>query len=513
MHAPRCAAVVVTVLLLAAAAAADTISGQVVDANGQPVPGVNIDAFDVFTGQAVGLLNDGTNANGLFTTTIPPGLFRIQFKPPRPPTTTHVALELANVVVVGATDLGVVVLPAGISLHGRLVDVNGVPVEAVNLDVRILSTGADVLLQADRTGRDGLFNIAVPASTPLELLCKTNAVTSTMAPRALTLTLTADTDLGDLTLQPGFFLTGSVERSGGLPVAGAKLDVFDSVSRVNLFTPTNRTNANGVFSVVIPAATYSLEICASAASLLVAQEVFGVAVASDTDVGTLTMQEGVRLSGTITDFTGAPAQNADVDVRSATTGLAVLLCGDNSNAAGAYSVIVPTGTFHVLFTPAGGCASGLGQDDNRGVLISGDTVLDGVLPDATATVAVFDGDGVNVDMVSPVAARLGAPWSVPLTIGHAHGTSGAVLLEVRTGTLNGPRFPSPFGGRPMEFLTTGPVLGRIPGTHDGVSGGIVPRLIPNNPALLGRAWSAQYIVVGGGFVDLSRAVFGVIGCP
>lgn len=513
MPASRSGAVVLAVLALASPSAADTISGQVVDANGQPVQGVNIDAFDVFTGSEVALANDATDANGLFTATIPAGLFRVRFKPKRPPTTTHVAVELANVVVVGARDLGIVVLPAGHSLGGRFVDVNGDPVEGVNLDVKDLTSGAEVILQGDRTGQDGSFDIAVPASTPIELICKTSGVADALAPRSLALSLTANTALGDLTLQPGFFLTGSVERAGGLVVAGADLDVRDSVSGEKLFTPGDDTNANGDFSVVIPAGTYTLELCASAASRLVAHEQLAVAVADDTDIGILTMQDGVVLSGTITDSMGQPAQNADVDVRSAITGLAVLLCGDNSNAAGAYSVVVPSGTFHVLFTPAGGCASGLGQDDNRSVLVSGDTVLDGVLPDGTATAAVFDGDGINADMVSPVAVRIGTPWSVPLTLGHDHGASGTVLLELRTGVLNGPNFPSPLGGRPMEFLTTGRLLGRIPGTHDGVSGGIAPRLIPNDLSLVGRAWSAQYIVAGGGFADMSRALFGVIGCP
>lgn len=57
------------------------------------------------------------------------------------------------------------------------------------------------------------------------------------------------------------------------------------------------------------------------------------------------------------------------------------------------------------------------------------------------------------------------------------------------------------------------MLATIPGSNNGTSGGIAPVLIPNQSSLLGLPWSAQYTVSGGGFVDLSRAVFGVVGCP
>ncbi len=58
----------------------------------------------------------------------------------------------------------------------------------------------------------------------------------------------------------------------------------------------------------------------------------------------------------------------------------------------------------------------------------------------------------------------------------------------------------------------GPFLTTIPGSHDGVGGGIAPVLVPNEVALLGVPWAAQYVVVGGGFGDLSQAVSGVVGC-
>ncbi len=127
--------------------------------------------------------------------------------------------------------------------------------------------------------------------------------------------------------------------------------------------------------------------------------------------------------------------------------------------------------------------------------------------------AVFAGDGINADTIAPLNAIIGSAWSAPLRIGHDHGASGPVSLMVRSTTVNGSNFTSPSGGRLTEFLIGGPFLARIAGTHDGATGGIPVQTIPNLPALVGVSWAAQYVVVGGGFGDLSQAVFGVVGCP
>ncbi len=132
--------------------------------------------------------------------------------------------------------------------------------------------------------------------------------------------------------------------------------------------------------------------------------------------------------------------------------------------------------------------------------------------DSAATSATFSGDGINADTIVPVNAVLGSSWSAPLTLGHPHGAGGPLSLKVRSTTINGPNFASPIGGRSTEVLVTGPVLITIAGSHNGVSGDVPPQTIPDRLSLVGAPWAAQYTVVGGGFGDLSQAVFGIIGC-
>ena len=378
MHS-RTLSVFFALFLLTLPSAADLVTGRVVDPNGVGVSAVNLDAYDLSTGNQVTLLNDGTDGSGFFTTTIAPGLYRIVFKPPAPPLTTLLVREVNNVVVTGTKDMGVVALTRGVSLGGRSVNASGFPVANVDVDVVDQATDLQVPLQGDHTDAFGNFLIAVP-KTPIGVQFRTDGISPVLAPRTLEFTLAVDTSLGNVVLRPGFFLAGTVRRSSGSNVAGADTDVFDGVTGDKLFTPNDNTNSNGIFQVVVPAGNYGIEVCPKPADLLVGKEVLGVAVTQDTDVGLITLQGGVVLSGTIRDSLGAPVQNADVDLRSSTTGASVVLCFDNSSASGAYSVVVPTGTFDITYSPPGpGCSSNLDPDVDPGVVISGNTVRNSVL--------------------------------------------------------------------------------------------------------------------------------------
>src|SRR5262249_42072688 len=135
-------------------------------------------------------------------------------------------------------------------------------------------------------------------------------------------------------------------------------------------------------------------------------------------------------------------------------------------------------------------------------------------PLGLARSAVYAGDGINADSIVPLDVNIGATWSAPLALGHAHGTGGALLLKIRGATVNGANFSSPFGGRLTEVLVSGPLLAAVSGTHNGAAGDIPLQTVPNQVSLVGLPWAAQYTVSGGGFVDFSRAVRGIIAsCP
>ena len=373
---PRYAALV-SIVFLGSLASADTLSGRVLDASMNGVPGVDIDFVDMVTGDDVDIANDGTDANGNFLVTAPAGLYRVIFFPPQPPTTTHVVTCVENVVVVGASALGDVQLTPGVSLSGRLVDGGGTPLPGINLDFVDPATGLELPIPGDSSGPTGTFLVAVPLG-PLELqILPGEGNVPLYAPRLIELDLSVNTALGDLTVDPGFFLSGTVERTNGTPVSGADADVIDKTTGDKLLTPGDGSDAFGFVEVVVPAGTFDLEICPPGGSGLAGASVT-TAVASNTNVGDIILVAGSVLSGQVTMASGTPVQGADVDVRDAASGIGIVTCDDNTDAGGNYSVRVPNGTYHVIFSVPSD--PGVGTATVSNVIVAGATTVDGKLP-------------------------------------------------------------------------------------------------------------------------------------
>jgi hypothetical protein len=483
------------VALLAPAGLADLITGKVVDGNGVGIAGVNIDAKNLTTGDDAVLFDDGTNLDGFFSTTIPPGIYLITFNPPPPPASTSLLVEVDDVVVVGTKAMGVITLPDGVALSGHLQTGAGLPVANVNIDVVELSTGENVDLLNDKSDAFGDFLFAAPAGD-IELRFNTKPVVGpTLAPEMLTLTLTGATDVGTVVFQPGFHVTGQVKRTNGLPVVNADTDTKDTVTGDELYTPGDNSDESGLFDVIVPAGTFDFEVCPAFADQLVATTIENLVVAADVNLGVITLANGVTLSGTVKNGLAAPLGNVDVDVRDSTTGVGVTLCSDNTSGAGTYAVVVPTGTFDVTFTPPQNLPYSALTIEN--VVVSGATILNGTLLDCPFPFNYGAGLAGTGGVVPTIAASGGAPyignanWTIDM--GNARGGSfgtlvlgfGPTALPLKGGTLLvnivGP-----------SFLIGLPMIG-APGVA-GAGGFSLNLPIPDSPAAVGLGFNAQLIV-------------------
>ncbi len=338
---------------LAPSARADFMMGQVVDANGVGVFGVDIDVKNNGSGGTPDIFNDGTDPNGFFLTTIPNGNYAVTFKPPPPPASTSLVLTMDPVIISGTTDLGVVQLPAGVAMTGRCVTTQGFPVGSAGIDVKDGITGTNIVLKGDTTNVFGEFSIAVPPG-PIDVEFLTKGVFGfTLAPRTFPLDLSVDTDLGDVVLQEGFTVTAKITNAAGAALANVDTDVLDSVTGAKIFTPNDNSNALGVVNLVLEAGTYDVVVQPPLAARLVTQVVPGVAVAAPVDLGVLALQPGFLLTGTVT-ADGLPLAGIDVDVEDPLTGLDIPLTGDSTNAASIYQTVVPPGTWDVRFRPPTG---------------------------------------------------------------------------------------------------------------------------------------------------------------
>jgi len=386
----------------------DTIIGQVVDSMGVGVPGVDIDVT-VSSGTDPTISNDGTNANGIFVTTVPAGLYDISFRSPPAPATSHLAMVLSNVLVVGQTNLGVVTLPPGVVISGQLVDGVGLPVANVVVDVIDRATGDTLANNNNRSDLFGSFFVTAPFA-PIYLELRTAGVSGgSLVPRRMELEPMGDLNLGSLELNDGFPLSGTVVTATGDPIPGLDLDVLDTSTGLKVFTPNDNTDPGGDFSILLPVGIYDVEICPPLASRLVAKDFEGLLFQGALNLGAITLEDGVVLTGTVRDVAGIPLPRIDLEVRRSATGASVVTCGDDTNANGVYSVIVPSDVIDVSFAQAG--AHGTSAADlHVGLSVTGDMLLDGVIPAPQA------------DFFAPVTSGLS-----PLTVDFRDATTGAVL--------------------------------------------------------------------------------------
>ncbi len=434
-------------------AAADTITGRVVDANNVGVAGVDIDVKNLGSGGDPDPLNDGTDAEGFFTATIPAGVYRVTFTPPPPPTTTHLVTEVDPVIVVGATAMGTIVLPAGVSLGAHVENSGGSPVANVNIDVIDHVTGDNLNLANDFTDAFGNFLVAVPANAIELRLNATSVVGPKLASTSLQLAPNANTTIPDVTLAPGLTLNGVVRDSNGTPVEEADIDVFDTASGAKIYTPGEETNATGVFTFVVPAGVWDIEFCPLFEDRLVGTELSGLVVNGSMNLGLFVLEDGVVLSGTVRDFNAVPIAGADIDVLESGTGASVVLCRDNTASNGTYAVVVPTRTLDVRFEPPS-YALGLGRGLVTGVAVGGPTNVNGVLPACANATNYGTGLAAPGGLVPHITSSGGAPsegntnWAIELEDGVPGGTA-IVVLSLAPASI------SRFGGTILVSLASG----------------------------------------------------------
>ncbi|MFN0244477.1 MAG: carboxypeptidase-like regulatory domain-containing protein [Planctomycetota bacterium] len=144
------------------------------------------------------------------------------------------------------------------------------------------------------------------------------------------------------------FLDGRVLNHLGQGVAGVDIDARDGNGDVGLVN--GGTDANGFFHVTIPAGTFEITFNPPQppASTGLITVVDPVVVSGTTNMGNVTLTQGVSVSGRLLNpsAVGVPAVN--IDVLDA-DGDSVDLLYDDTDAAGNFSVAVPLGSIELRF--------------------------------------------------------------------------------------------------------------------------------------------------------------------
>ena len=195
------------------------------------------------------------------------------------------------------------------------------------------------------TNAFGNFQVAVPKNSIDVLLDGASAQPAfVLVSQTLTLAPTVDTNLGNITMQPGYIVSGHVQRaSNGLAVAGVDIDVKNTITGDTLCDPEKPI----------------------------------------TIVPTVALDAGALVSGIVKSFDNVIQVNADVDVYRQATGEIVPSFADNTGATGAYAVVVPLGTVEIAFRPPSYSVP-LGSDVHSNLLVTADTALNAFLPSCPA---------------------------------------------------------------------------------------------------------------------------------
>jgi hypothetical protein len=433
------------------------------------MPGVNIDAIRLSNGNNIDVENDGTNGAGQFTATLPGDVYDLWFFPPAPPATSHVTFVMRNVVVSGTKNLGTIQLQAGVFLSGTIRTTGGTPVSSLDLRVTDNVTGFEVPLMGNTTNAFGTFQVAVPKNSIDVFFDGGSAQPAfVLVSQTHTLAPTVDTNMGTITMQPGFIVSGHVQRSSnGLAVSGVDIDVKNTVTGDSLVLNNDNTNSLGNFSLIVGAGTYDLDFAAPNTLRLAGKRVAELSVNANTVVPTVALDAGALVSGIVKSFDNVVKVNADVDVYRQATGEIVPSFADNTSATGAYSVVVPLGTVEIAFRPPSYSVP-LGSDVHSNVLVTVDTTLNAFLPSCPApnhygTGLAGTGGFVPNLATSGGTTRVGNPgFGVAIANGRG-GATGILVFSAQS------RSVPLFGG--TLLVNTSPALSvKIPVVLNGTAG-------------------------------------------
>lgn len=349
-----------------------SVSGTARTEAGVPIAGCNLNAY---TQGGVKLFTprDGTDALGNFQIIVPAGTWDVRIVPPVG--SLLVPKQFEDVAVGAAVALGNVLLPTAYLVTGTIVSqLTSVPVGNVRIRAYNALNGERIYVPVDTATTFGQFSLPLPYGL-IDLELEPPVGNTHVARQVLGVAVPGPTALGQVRLQNGALLSGTVTQSG-LPVAGADVDVL-LADGTKVFTPRDTTAANGTFTVAVPTGV-SLQVRAEplAGSGLYGAVTAPQVVTAASSVGTIALGTGVAVTGTISGPLGAEA-GASVRFFLQPGDVQVVTAGSVTDAAGNYATFVPPGSYRIEVATAEGS---FGQPVQQFVTIGAATMWSTTVP-------------------------------------------------------------------------------------------------------------------------------------
>ena len=322
---------------------AQTVTGTVTDSFGTGLAGIDVNfepaGITVVTGVA-----------GAFIASVPLGSFEMEIDPGLP----YAPERLLGTAVSGTTSMGTVALQPGFLLSGVVMQTGGLPAVGADINVYDSVSGAKLYTPGDNTDTAGAWSVEVPAGF-YRVRAAPAAGTPYAAVEVDNISVAGATVVPTLVLPPGVVLSGTVtQASNGQPVAGADIDVLDSVTGARIPTPNDDTDGAGNFAISVPLGTYILRVEPTPGVALQGLETGPIVVNGATNAGVLSLLSGAILTGLVTDGAGTPVPQTDLDVDTSLGGLRLFTANDKTDATGNFSIVVPFQTLDITVVPPSG---------------------------------------------------------------------------------------------------------------------------------------------------------------
>ncbi len=234
--------------------------GEVQDSIGNWVEGADLDAEHSATGIPITVNNDTTDINGRFDVLLPIGSLLLEIDPPLLGPVLQTVIVPLGVVAGAPVDLGIIVLPDGVLLSGRCIDSTGVPVGLVDVELFDSATGILYPTIHENGAADGTFSFAIDPGV-YDLMIIPPAATG-VAPTLLAgIRVLTSTDLGDLVMDPGIQLSGTV-TAAGVAQPDVLIEVSDAASGIIPAWGTLITDPLGYYNVSLIPGTYNVNFTA-----------------------------------------------------------------------------------------------------------------------------------------------------------------------------------------------------------------------------------------------------------
>lgn len=232
-------------------------------------------------------------------------------------------------------------------ISGTVADALGSPIPQADLDLFYdLAPSVEIAVSGDTTGPDGTFSMTILDPVPAGAFSLQVDPPPGFLSTTLSLNLTGNINVGVINLGSGWIISGVVQDNLGNPLTPIDIDMRGTNTGW-LDLTGDFTNAAGIFQLTLPALVDEYRIVfrmATPIPTVFPVQLDDVFLFGDTDLGTIVLDPGFIVTGSVIDDTGAPLSGIDMNAIDE-LGNAADLFNDDTDLNGNFSVLFPEGTW------------------------------------------------------------------------------------------------------------------------------------------------------------------------